>query len=704
MARTEKKFNQVNQPAANTSVEIIGAAANRKNVLFNMTGRSNAVVTLYTASAPLVFNPTSVSVSGLSSQTGTVFNTSASNSSFYNGIAMNPAKTAFATLGYAGSQYPGLISFTTSSSGVATTSSSANTFGGSQWYQQDSSWDSGSYFWTSSTGYYQTPRLVVMDNTYAILYAYTSGNSGTYYKSGHFNWSNAGSPSPTGHNSSPTDASHTWDGGYGPFGVHLVRPGTTASNPGVGMIQWQHRTSSVASGTKVMGQRIYRNGVQTNCQWTNDSSSSDQSATNLCYFWHDIEYNSVYPMYAITTPTFTSANTWHGRSSSGGTITGTATLPSIENAKYGFRLVAATSAGTDAAEFLTGAVTYPSGTMTTLVPTNTSKPIIGMRWSPDGTKLAVLFNRSYSNTIEFTPTLKRVQSNVARLTLNIGNLSDHTIQVGDSVSVSSVGSPFDGTFTVTERTATTISYAVNNANITETSASGTVQCTKTNNLTNSAVAIYTRQQNGSLIETHQSGNNFTNSSPLPYGTAGLAWDSSSTLLAIAGYNEIKIWNFGGIQVPRSTVSSSGGWTVASPNPSITSMTAPTTGSSYPLAASWLAPTTQGSYSGVNKYIEVMEWVPVAGALTDVLVVVRTSFDGSQRQFSDVSWGNTNNIGTISGTATVSNYINTIAQSVPVTLGSVTQLSNIVVEPNERIYVEANTSNAVDIVAYGVEIT
>jgi hypothetical protein len=83
MARTEKKFNQVNQPAANTSVEIIGAAANRKNVLFNMTGRSNAVVTLYTASAPLVFNPTSVSVSGLSSQTGTVFNTSASNSSFY---------------------------------------------------------------------------------------------------------------------------------------------------------------------------------------------------------------------------------------------------------------------------------------------------------------------------------------------------------------------------------------------------------------------------------------------------------------------------------------------------------------------------------------------------------------------------------------------------------------------------------------------
>ena len=52
----------------------------------------------------------------------------------------------------------------------------------------------------------------------------------------------------------------------------------------------------------------------------------------------------------------------------------------------------------------------------------------------------------------------------------------------------------------------------------------------------------------------------------------------------------------------------------------------------------------------------------------------------------------------------SNYINTIAQSVPVTLGSVTQLSNIVVEPNERIYLEANTSNAVDIVAYGVEIT
>ena len=704
MARTEKKFSQVNQPAANTSVEVIGAAANRKNVLFNITGRSNATVTLYTASAPVTFNPTSTSVSSFASQTGTVFTTSASNANFYVGIAMNPAKTAFATLGHNGNQYPGLINFTASSSGISTTSASVNTFNGTQWYSQSSSWDSSSNFWTSASGLYATPKLVVMDNTYAILYASLSGASGTYFKSGHFNWSNAGSPNPTGHNASPTNAAHTWDGGYGVFGVHLVRGGTTTSNPGVGLIQWFHRTSSVSAGTKVMGQRIYRNNVETTCEWTNDSSQSDQGASTLCHFWHDIEYNSVYPMYAITTPTLTSATTWHGRSSSGGTITGTATLPSIENAKYGFRIVAATSAGTDAAEFLTGAVTYPTGTMTTLVPVNQSKPILGMRWSPDGTKLAVLFNRQYSDTIQFVPTLKRVQSNVARLTLNVGNLSDHTIQVGDSVTISSVGAPFDGTFTVTERTATTISYVVSNANIAETSASGAVQCTKTGNLTNSAVAIYTRQGDGSLIETHQSGNNFTHGNVNTYGTAGLAWDSSSTLLAIASYSEIKIWNFGGIQVPRSTVSSTGGWTVASPNPSITSMTAPTTGSSYPLSASWLAPTAQGSYSGVNKYIEVIEWVPVAGALTDTLVVVRTSWDGTQRVFSDAQWGNTNNIGTISGAATISNYINTIAQSVPVTLGSVTQLSNIVVEPNERIYLEVNTSNAVDIVAYGVEIT
>jgi hypothetical protein len=75
----------------------------------------------------------------------------------------------------------------------------------------------------------------------------------------------------------------------------------------------------------------------------------------------------------------------------------------------------------------------------------------------------------------------------------------------------------------------------------------------------------------------------------------------------------------------------------------------------------------------------------------------------QRDFTS-TWQNVNNLGGYSGTATISNYVNTIAQSLPVSSGNVTQLSNIVLESGERLYVEPTVSNAVDAVAYGVEIT
>lgn len=70
-----------------------------------------------------------------------------------------------------------------------------------------------------------------------------------------------------------------------------------------------------------------------------------------------------------------------------------------------------------------------------------------------------------------TVTQKAVDTNVATLTTSAA----HNLSVGDTITVSGVGAPFDGTFTtVTGTTGTSIKYALTNADVTETAATGTV--------------------------------------------------------------------------------------------------------------------------------------------------------------------------------------------------------------------------------------
>lgn len=50
------------------------------------------------------------------------------------------------------------------------------------------------------------------------------------------------------------------------------------------------------------------------------------------------------------------------------------------------------------------------------------------------------------------------------------------------------------------------------------------------------------------------------------------------------------------------------------------------------------------------------------------------------------------------------YINTIAQDIEMEPGKTMQISNIVLEPGESLYIESDVSDAIDAVAYGVEIS
>jgi hypothetical protein len=707
MARTEKKFGQLTQPAANTLHEIVPTSSNRRNVLLNVTGRANSFITAITATAPITFNPTSVTT-GLASQTGVAITTTGGNPSYYRGIGLNPAKNTFVLIAYNSNQQPGVVGISaTGPTSVTTTSASAINYSGQvQWYNADSSFSSNGQLWTASSGsYFLTYPIVVLDDTWAMIYYWGNTGATSDYRTAIFRYNAGGSPTPVGYNASPTSATHQYTGAstWQVAGVWQIRPGTTAN--GVGMHMWHHAGSGQAIGSSAVGMRIFRGGAQTaTAFWATTANSSNQTGTKLANFWQDIEFNAIHNIYAITNPTLTAADSWHGVASSGGTIGTDGILPPAENAKFGFRFVAATSGGTDTAEFLKGAITYPSGTPTTLVPTGVDKPISQMRWSPDGTRLAVMFNRSHSNTVSLSVTSRRIVSNVATLTLNIGNLASHTYVAGDSITVSSVASPFNGTFTVTAVTSNTVSYALTNADIAATSSTGSVSATKTNNLTNSVIAIYTRQNDGSYIETHQSGSTISfSANPLP---SGLAWNGESNILAVTGINAgIWLWYFGGTSISRSTVTSASGWTVTAPNPQVTSMTAPTTGANTTITGpTFITPTAQASYLGYNRYPSVVEFLPVAGAVSDLLYIVRDTLGMSDQRDFTSTWQNVNNLGGYSGTATISNYVNTIAQSLPVSSGNVTQLSNIVLESGERLYVEPTVSNAVDAVAYGVEIT
>lgn len=71
----------------------------------------------------------------------------------------------------------------------------------------------------------------------------------------------------------------------------------------------------------------------------------------------------------------------------------------------------------------------------------------------------------------FNVLLKSLTSNVATLTTD----GDHGLQVGNSVAVSIEDTTFDGVYTITAVTSTTLSYAKVHANVTEVATTGTLQ-------------------------------------------------------------------------------------------------------------------------------------------------------------------------------------------------------------------------------------
>ena len=91
-------------------------------------------------------------------------------------------------------------------------------------------------------------------------------------------------------------------------------------------------------------------------------------------------------------------------------------------------------------------------------------------WAVTGASTSIDSSATEPETHSYSISAKQLTSNVATITTSY----THDRQVGTDIVVTGVGSPFDGTYTITTVGAKTISYARTNADIALTAATGTV--------------------------------------------------------------------------------------------------------------------------------------------------------------------------------------------------------------------------------------
>jgi hypothetical protein len=99
-------------------------------------------------------------------------------------------------------------------------------------------------------------------------------------------------------------------------------------------------------------------------------------------------------------------------------------------------------------------------------------------------------------------TTKAIASNVATLGVTYGGGAE-PVQVGDTIVVTDVDATFNGTYTVTARTSSTVSYAKTNANITQTAATSALAKTVTTKALTSNIATLTTDVTHTFIAGEQ---------------------------------------------------------------------------------------------------------------------------------------------------------------------------------------------------------
>lgn len=637
MARTEKKFGQVNVAPAATYSTLVPSSANRRNVLINATATASDNLHLVTSTGDITPTSSSPSVSiALAAPTwaGGTFSTQNSTDS----LAINPIGTRGIKTenNNNGSQVTYFTIQPTTTDPVTFTSlgdavnfqAAAGSVGTTQFYALCSPQAN------MAALVFKAGDTIGRYKAYTNLFKWASNNDNYIFAS----FSDPQNmSSQTGYNpgivgygvhSTRTARSNTGSGAATNYGLpSIVYNGSTYNQTNSSQTRALHRLGSYYTimtqnnydGTNVSGAgvnaefKVYSFAETTTVRPTNFVgaigyyNNLSMPANEVIANFGLVDYNSVHGGFACASGSIalTDANMYFITVDSSGTTLSSGSA--ITAAPAGFRLVDNSKYATEyGLGYLTGAVTYPSAPTGVTVPSS-KMPTVSVKFSPNGNYIAVAYDRDYSST-------------------------------GD---------------------------------------------------TNSVVVVYTRQNDGTYAHTHSSGDKILYR---PSHFDSMAWTpDSSAIVTRSTDNKLYVW------YPGLTPTSIAGYSFAYSGgyPATPAFVASVAGSA--------ASASYNSGNGTNRSTGISFFPTLSGA---TYLWSYPSVTDNPSSGVTTTTDRNGRIATItpSATVTANNYVNTVANGIPVAANTVTQITGIVLEANERLEVDATTGSSLNVNAYGVEIS
>ena len=623
MARTEKKFGQVNVAPAATYSTLVPSSANRRNVLINVTAEAADTLHLVTSSGEISSSAASPSVTATGATLGLTPITSNRETLItraYNDIG---TRTIYSCVLSGNTPKDGSGTFFSTVVGTAS-GHSITELGtapvGTTGNNAGPNLMVGMYYATSvaratvapaSTRVYTKPIKFAQDQdkfmfitggTPSQLNSQT-GNDGKLFGVGTHStrdvWCQASIPAPastiSGVTITPSTSFHSRTvqrlNRNFVVGVQSTESGSTISSNSI-ILMYSYPDSST---------RTTDTAVQARASITTGTMPTTTFIANYML----VDQNQVHGEFAVLNGTIALTDPALFCVTNG---SGTGTAVGISSA--GFRIVDNSKAGQDAGlAYLTGGYTYPAAPTGVTVP-SAEIPTVSVRFSPNGRYLAVAYDRDYSST-------------------------------GD---------------------------------------------------TNSVVVIYTRQPNGTYLHTHSSGNKI---SYRPEHFDAMVWTPDSAGVIVRGTdNKIYAWYPGvaGTGLSYLSVTYSGVY------PNTPAFGAQIDGSS---STSAIAIGSGSSNGGITFFTN--QTGKVYGFVYPIYGTASMSGSVVLQATSSIHHGTHFNIG-VAGAVSANNYVNTVINGLPITANTVTQITGIVLEANERLEVDATTGGRLNVNAYGVEIS
>lgn len=402
MPRTEKRFGVVNQPASTAVEELVPSAATTRNLLINATARSAAVISaaiysgVFSADATGLLNVASISTITMSNASAAPYSGSLSGINYFGKNAGNNV----------------VIWSNGTSTGLAVVDEASNT----SKYAGALQTVAGSRFWRNANTYAikikegrnndaatakLTSNYIAVSATDAIgigVNLNTSGASSDMFDRVGINHVVGTSINDsTDYNVGQT----TLQGVGDTSGAH--GGGAYALQDGVGYLMHFGATllSQNTSGRVGLGLYIFgpsSTSFEKRAYWNLDGVANKTCGAAVAYFMAS-DYNSTHQVFAFSQPSTTTL--WSGISPTSSTSWPAGYALPSEAAPAGFRIVSNSGTTDPETNFLTGTITYPSAPTGVTVPTFSTAnafQIVSLKFSPDGTKLAVAYFRNYSGS------------------------------------------------------------------------------------------------------------------------------------------------------------------------------------------------------------------------------------------------------------------------------------------------------------------